>query len=555
MKRLLSACALVALAAGGLAVPASASDFDATPHLLKDATPGTGKSFVDNALVLGNRMLYAYQSEANGTELWVTDGTSAGTRMVKDIVPGPDSSNPDDLTLYKGKVYFRATDAAHGNELWVTDGTTTGTKLYRDVVPGPEWSYATDNEMVVAGSFLYFVGYTPNAEDGAQIWKTDGIPAHTTVVQVIKNAANQSNVYNLTRWGNRLAFSAKDSSGQEPWVTDGTTTSQLKDIVPAGDSNPNHFAVLGSRLMFVAGPSTSAGRIWVSSFPSGVGPPSTTELAPSATFSFPGDLIANGATLYFTADGAGLGTELYKSDGTAAGTVLAKDINPTPGEGALFGDDMVLFKGAVYFQAADVQGNAELWRASSAGVAKVRDLNGTSGSYPSGFCVVGSLLFFGAKTAATGFELFVTDGTSAGTKLVKDAEPGPADSYSVPLAGIGSTVFFDAETKKTNDEVWAYTTKASTTKGYPKAKYTKKAAKKKLIRVVVKVRAARTTPTGRVYLKQGTKVVGVGVLKYGNASIRITKKWGKGVHNVRAFYTGSLNAQLSNSTPIHIKVK
>ena len=42
----------------------------------------------------------------------------------------------------------------------------------------------------------------------------------------------------------------------------------------------------------------------------------------------PSGMVAIGSTAYFTADDGVHGLELWKSDGTAAGTVLVKDINP-----------------------------------------------------------------------------------------------------------------------------------------------------------------------------------------------------------------------------------
>jgi ELWxxDGT repeat protein len=51
----------------------------------------------------------------NGTELWTSDGTEAGTSFVKDINTGLADSNPKNFTdLGNGQAVFVATDAVHG---------------------------------------------------------------------------------------------------------------------------------------------------------------------------------------------------------------------------------------------------------------------------------------------------------------------------------------------------------------------------------------------------------------------------------------------------------
>jgi ELWxxDGT repeat protein len=72
---------------------------------------------------------------ATGTELWKSDGTTAGTVLVKDINPGLKGSAPQDLTSINGIIYFRAFNPATGYELWRSNGTEAGTVLVKDIAP------------------------------------------------------------------------------------------------------------------------------------------------------------------------------------------------------------------------------------------------------------------------------------------------------------------------------------------------------------------------------------------------------------------------------------
>lgn len=69
--------------------------------------------------------------------------------------------------------------------------------------------------------------------------------------------------------------------------------------------------------------------------------------------------------------------------------------------------------------------------------------------------IVGNTLFFAANDATNGFELWKSDGTTAGTVMVKDINPGSADSlfhYSESIA-IGNTFYFQA-TDAQSCELW-----------------------------------------------------------------------------------------------------
>ena len=87
---------------------------------------------------MGNgKALFSATDGTHGYELWVSDGTTAGTSLVQDINPGSGSSGPQDITKFgSGKALFSANDGTHGYELWVSDGTAAGTSLVQDIYPG-----------------------------------------------------------------------------------------------------------------------------------------------------------------------------------------------------------------------------------------------------------------------------------------------------------------------------------------------------------------------------------------------------------------------------------
>jgi len=115
--------------------------------------------------------------------------------------------------------------------------------------------------------------------------------------------------------------------------------------------------------------------------------------------SSPAHLTAVGTTLFFTIDlDDGSGGELWKSDGTASGTVLVKDIRPGKRCGLLL--NLTSVGGALFFTANDGIHGEEPWRSdgTSSGTALVRDIRSDSkSSSPNWLRDVGGTLFFVAN--------------------------------------------------------------------------------------------------------------------------------------------------------------
>ncbi len=107
----------------------------------------------------GDEIYFPAETPAAGSELWVSDGTPAGTRMVLDARPGPAGGAPAQLrALPDRRLVFSLDDGQHGREPWITDGTAAGTRLLEDVRPGPESSNPATFIPVANLDRLFFVG-------------------------------------------------------------------------------------------------------------------------------------------------------------------------------------------------------------------------------------------------------------------------------------------------------------------------------------------------------------------------------------------------------------
>lgn len=159
-------------------------------------------------------------------------------------------------------------------------------------------------------------------------------------------------------------------------------------------------------------------------------------------------LINVNGTLFFSADDGSGDRELWKSEGTAAGTVRVKDINPTDGS---FPANLTNVNGTLFFTAEDGFG-VELWKSdgTDAGPVLVHAINPAGGSNPQELTNVNGILYFSADDGFNGRELWKAtafyddfqagDGTFLGGDWTEVAGDLAIADTSMAVIGPGITV-------------------------------------------------------------------------------------------------------------------
>lgn len=444
-----------------------------------------------------------------GREPWVTDGTSVGTELLADLSPGTPGSVVQNAETFPtigalGKYIVALSDGRVGNEVWVTDGTAAGTKLLKDITPGVTSSFA--EFMTKVGDRVYFrANQGGTAGIGYEVFRTDGTPEGTGLAFDLNPGGLTSHSYPQgfqSFAGGMFLFATSASTGWEPVYisdVDNPTAFTFMNINPTGDSTPGgtsgsaavirESAQLGSMVIFSATDGSSGFELWAVDASAPTSPFRIADINPTGD-SAPLGFERVGGLVYFTADDGVHGRELWKTDGTTAGTGLVADI--FEGLNSSAPTELTDVFGVLHFAADDGTSGRELFRLQGGSAVMVDDLNpGSTGSDPRDLTVFGTgLLLRGTSAGTTGLyrvadsssgferlgsvrlrndgirsditvlrtkayfrgieggsgqssesEVFVTDGTSAGTVQLSNINDG-GGSQPAWLDVVGDKLFF-----------------------------------------------------------------------------------------------------------------
>lgn len=223
------------------------------------------------------------------------------------------------------------------------------------------------------------------------------------------------------------------------------------------------FAVLGTDLFFLADDGIHGIELWKTDG-TAAGTTLVRDICPGSCWGRPFRATVAGGVLYFMAQDGVHGYELWRSDGTPGGTFLVKDVLPGRNSGV---HDLWERAGQLLFSADDGVHGAELWTTdgTASGTVMIADLRpGPEGSEPSPKLAVSGGFLFSADDGVHGTEPWLTDGTGTGTRMLRDVNPGPGSSFGggIPvtlapdaLALPGGSFLFTADDGAHGEELWS----------------------------------------------------------------------------------------------------
>jgi trimeric autotransporter adhesin len=468
--------------------------------MVKDIRPGARISSAPRHLAdVNGTVFFSADNGINGRELWKSDGTAEGTVLVKDIIIGNGSTLYNNLTNVNGTLFFSANDKIHGEELWKSNGTAEGTVMVKDLRPGPKgssyagiFSFPLTHFTSVNGK-LYFTGYK---HDGYYFWKSDGTETGTIAFLPVNSFGIMNVIPQFTAYNGSVFFynGGVYNDGQvDRLITadlmkednNGNVSQVTRLILNDYYNDPNPLLVYSRNLLYLTGrrspaegyalfrtAGTSASTKWVADtyvlrdqssepafflkigniiyFTIGNGrslwktdgtAEGTQQLIELAGIY---NLVNVNGEVYFaghSSSSAGIQFDIYKTDGTQAGTKKLGFLPPDPAAGLYY---LTNANGKLYF----VRGSHELWVLDGSEFRLV-----ITGNYVNTLLAAGNILFFRGFDNIHGSELWRSDGTTTGTKMVKDINPS-GHSHVSQFTIYQNILYFSATDGVHGGELW-----------------------------------------------------------------------------------------------------
>ncbi|WP_116108515.1 T9SS type A sorting domain-containing protein [Lewinella sp. IMCC34191] len=430
------------------------TDGTTEPSLLLDNITNRGFNGYSLGEIVASDGYYYFLADQPGigTELWRTDGSPSGTRLLADFYPGPSSPEFSEPVPTGNGIVLTAIHPEYGEEVFTVENGSESIELLMDVNTR-ETGSIPQPQAIVNGRLL-FRATTPCT--GFELFATQGSAATTGLVADLEAGREGSHPTVTTTLGDTAFVNVSNFNDARLYGTDGTPggTFQLDPEGPVGRAIISGPVRLGSRLLlrtYVSG----VGQVLYS-----IDPPSgayelikVLEPTFGANSSGQAFVALNDSILLFEETTRAYGTELWRTDGTAEGTFLVKDIRQVEEDG-FYGHigNLTVIDGLAFFTADYGQGRLPF--RSDGTEEGTFELTGFGNlQNPSLAFAYGGQVYFTAGGYGSR-ALYTTKGAPF------DVEPSPitASSGYVSISNLrvlGDGLVFTADQSGTGEKLWA----------------------------------------------------------------------------------------------------
>lgn len=364
-------------------------------------------------LTVFNDRLYFFGTDNSkyAAYLMYYDDASNNVTNVKQVDTFNYSGSLNHLKVVGSKLVFYDNQI---HELWASDGSSGGTGKIRSLRIQSNAVFAVMN-----GKLYFAADSVMNGTETDQLWVSDGTTGGTHMVKQI-NATGDAKIQAIVAWNGMLYFSAWDGSGyQQLWTSDGTGngTKLFKTLNNKRDAAPQFFTPLGNKLVFVANTgSNSASEVFATDGTSG-GTVQITSVDQNGSYGMnPYGFCEYNGYLYFSGYDTSFYGQLWRTDGSLAGTSKVKTSYYNKGTRGMNPTSLVVHKGMLYFAATDSVLGSQLWKSDGTTAGTDVLTRYTFPFYPTLITSFGNYLVMkGGDSAYNKQEVIATDGTFKGT--------------------------------------------------------------------------------------------------------------------------------------------
>jgi ELWxxDGT repeat protein len=215
----------------------------------------TTQTQITPLLVYHSELFMRVNSSGTGVELWKVDAAN-NVSIVKDVNPGSGTGFVGNLAIYNDLLYFIGNNGS-ASDLWKSDGTTAGTLVTVDLDDTELINVSPWHGLTTAGNAMYFTrNYEMNewGDRTAELWKTDGTAEGTTVVKVFAGGYFYNYMTNFLAWNGKLYFfhNIGDPAYHYFSVSDGTEAGTTHLALASIDGSPRVILDAGAHILYYA---------------------------------------------------------------------------------------------------------------------------------------------------------------------------------------------------------------------------------------------------------------------------------------------------------------